>query len=279
LAAVPETLTVRQALAQAGLAPIDAQVLLAHALSVERSWLAGHATDRPGAADLERFFSLARRRREGEPVAYLTGRREFWGLSLAVDRSVLIPRPETETLVECALARLPADRPARVLDLGTGSGAVALAIAHERPLAAVWGTDRSQAALAIARANGERMKLANVRWLQSDWYHDLPGEDGRFDLIASNPPYVAEGDPHLWDGDLRFEPRSALAAGPQGLDALRVIIGDAPGWLAPGAFLVVEHGYDQADAVRDLMRGAGLRDLASLRDLAGTARVAAGRAR
>ncbi|HEX6138205.1 MAG TPA: peptide chain release factor N(5)-glutamine methyltransferase [Casimicrobiaceae bacterium] len=275
---MPDALTVRQALAQAGLAPIDAQVLLAHALDVERSWLAGHATDRLAAAEVARFLALARRRREGEPVAYLTGRREFFGLPLAVDRSVLIPRPETETLVECALARLPADRPARVLDLGTGSGAVALAIAHERPLAAVWGTDRSPAALAVARANGERMKLANVRWLQSDWYHDLSGEDGRFDLIASNPPYVADGDPHLREGDVRFEPRRALAAGAQGLDALRVIIGGAPDWLAARGFLVVEHGYDQADAVRDLMGRAGLADVASLRDLAGIVRVAAGRA-
>ena len=271
-------LTVRQALAQAGLAPTDAQALLAHALAVDRSWLIAHATDPLAAADVERFVALARRRRDGEPVAYLTGRRDFWGLALAVDRAVLIPRPETETLVECALERLPDDRRVRVLDLGTGSGAVALAIARERPLAEVWGTDRSTAALALARANGERMKLANVRWLQSDWYGEVGEERGRFDLIASNPPYVAEGDPHLREGDLRFEPVAALVAGRDGLDALRVVIGGARDRLAPGGFIVVEHGYDQADAVRELLRRAGFVDLASRRDLAGIPRVAAGRA-
>lgn len=272
------TLTVRQALAQAGLEPIDAQVLLAHVLAVDRSWLAAHATDPLAAGDVERFFALARRRRDGDPVAYLTGRREFWRLALAIDRSVLIPRPETETLVECALERLPADRPVRVLDLGTGSGAIALAIACERPLAEVWGTDRSPAALALARANAERMKLTNLRWLQSDWYDEVGEEVGRFDLIASNPPYVAEGDPHLREGDVRFEPPTALIAGRDGLDALRIIVGGARNRLVGGGFLVVEHGYDQADAVRDLLLRAGFCGLASRRDLAGIARVAVGRA-
>jgi release factor glutamine methyltransferase len=269
-------LTVRQALAQAGLAPIDAQALLAHALGVGRAWLAAHATDALPMASTERFFVLARRRREGEPVAYLVGTREFWGLSFAVDPSVLIPRPETETLVECALQRLPRDRPVRVLDLGTGSGAIALALAHERPDAAILATDRSAEALAVARANGERMKLANVHWLQSDWYRQLADRDGRFDLIASNPPYVAAGDPHLREGDVRFEPQSALAAGIDGLDALRVIVGGARERLVAGGSLVVEHGYDQAEAVRELLRAAGFTALESRRDLAGIARVAAG---
>jgi release factor glutamine methyltransferase len=271
-------LTLRQALAQAGLAPIDAQVLLAHVLGVDRSWLGAHATDPLAERDVERFFALARRRRDGEPVAYLTGRREFWRLTLAVDRSVLIPRPETETLVECALERLPTDRPVRVLDLGTGSGAIALALACERPLAEVWGTDRSPAALALARANGERMKLAHLRWLQSDWYDEIAEEAGRFDMIASNPPYVAEGDPHLRESDVRFEPPGALVAGPDGLAALRVIIGGARSRLVSGGFLVVEHGYDQAETVRELLLGAGFSGLASRRDLAGVPRVAVGRA-
>ena len=268
-------LTVRQALTQAGVAPIDAQVLLAHVLRVDRAWLIAHATDALAHAQVEQFFSLARQRRDGEPVAYLTGWREFWGLSLAVDRSVLIPRPETETLVECALRRLPADRPLRVLDLGTGSGAIALAVAQERSRADVLATDRSAAALVVAGKNADRMKLANVRWLQSDWYAELPAEGARFELIASNPPYIAEGDAHLREGDVRFEPRAALCAGADGLDALRIIIGGARKRLVEGGALVVEHGYDQADAVRDLMVGAGLSSVESLRDLAGIPRVAA----
>lgn len=270
-------MTVRQALAQAGVAPIDAQVLLAHVLAVDRAWLIAHATNPLAASDVERFFALARRRRDGEPVAYLTGLREFWGLSLVVDRSALIPRPETETLVECALRELPDDCATRVLDLGTGSGAIALAIAGERLQAEVWGTDRSAPALAIARINADRMKLANVRWLQSDWYAELPSEPEGFNLIASNPPYVADGDAHLSEGDVRFEPRTALCAGPDGLDALRIIIGGARERLVAGGLLVVEHGYDQAEAVRDLLQAAGLSDVESLRDLSGIPRVARGR--
>ena len=268
-------LTVRQALAQAGLEPPDARMLLAHVLGADRTWLIAHATDPLAATDIERFFALARRRRDGEPVAYLTGQREFWGLALAVDRSVLIPRSETETLVECALARLPLDRPVRVLDLGTGSGAIAIAIARERPQADIWATDQSQAALAIARTNAERMKLANVRWLQSDWYRDLPDREERFDLIASNPPYVAANDPHLREGDLRFEPPAALVAGSDGLDALRIIIAGARERLAAGGSLVVEHGYDQAEPVLSLLREAGFSELESRRDLAGIPRIAA----
>ena len=273
-----DRLTVRQALAQAGVAPIDAQVLLAHVVRADRAWLIAHATDALARSQAEQFFALARQRRDGEPVAYLTGWREFWGLSLAVDRSVLIPRPETETLVECALRRLPADRPLGVLDLGTGSGAIALAIAYERPWARVLATDRSAAALVVARNNADRMKLANVRWLQSNWYAGLPGEGARFELIASNPPYVADGDAHLREGDVRFEPPTALRAGADGLDALRVIIGGARQRLVEGGALVVEHGHDQAGAVRDLMLGAGFSDVESLRDLAGIPRVAAARA-
>ena len=266
-------MTIRQVLAQAGLAPIDAQVLLAHVLSTTRAWLVAHATDPLAASAVEAFFTLARRRRDGEPVAYLTGEREFWSMSLAVERSVLIPRPETETLVECALRALPADRPARVLDLGTGSGAIALAIAHERPQVEVFAIDVSAAALRLAKRNAERMKLGNVRWLQSDWYERLSGDGAMFDLIASNPPYVADADPHLAEGDARFEPASALRGGRDGLDALRVVIAGAPAWLAPGGALVVEHGYDQAEAVRALMRAASLADAGVFRDLAGIPRV------
>lgn len=267
----------RRALAQSGLAPLDAQVLLAHALGRDRAWLAAHATDTLERADVDRFFALAKRRRAGEPVAYLTGRREFWGLELTLTPAVLIPRPETETLVEAALQRLPPDRPLRVLDLGTGSGAVALALARERPKAQVWAIDASAATLAIATGNAERLRLHNVRFALSDWYADVPGDAGPFDAIVSNPPYVAADDPHLRAGDVPFEPVAALTAGADGLSALRVIVAGAPERLQASGWLVVEHGYDQADAVRALFAAAGLEALASLRDLSGVPRVAAGR--
>lgn len=269
---VDSTPTVRQALAQAGLAPIDAQVLLAHVLRVGRAWLVAHATDPLAPHDAEGFFALARRRRDGEPVAYLTGTREFFGLPLAVDRSVLIPRPETETLVEHALRALPPERRLRVLDLGTGSGAIALAIARERPHVEMVGADVSASALAVANRNAQRMKLANVRWLQSDWYEGLDGS-GPFGLIASNPPYVADGDPHLAEGDVRFEPAGALRAGPDGLLALRAVVAGAPARLVDGGTLVVEHGFDQAEAVRALVAAAGLAEPRTFRDLAGIPRV------
>lgn len=270
--------TMRQALAQSGLVPVDGQALLAHALGRDRAWLIAHAGDVLPSEDADRFFALARRRREGEPVAYLTGWREFWGLRLAVDPSVLIPRPETETLVEMALARLSSDRVPSVLDLGTGSGAIALAVAHERPLARVVASDRSQAALEVARANAQRLGIANIAFVSGDWYDALPPRTAtRFDLIASNPPYVAAGDVHLREGDLRFEPIGALAAGADGLDALRVIVAGAPARLAMGGWLVVEHGYDQSDPVQRLFAEAGLADIASARDLAGIPRVVAGR--
>lgn len=269
--------TVRRALAQSGLTPLDAQVLLAHGLGRDRAWLAAHATETLQRAALERFFALARRRRDGEPVAYLTGRREFWGLDLAVTPAVLIPRPETETLVEAALARLPADRPLRVLDLGTGSGAIALALANERPGAQVVGVDACAAALAVAAGNAAHLGLANARFLRSSWYADVPRAAAPFDAIVSNPPYVADGDPHLRSGDVRFEPAAALLGGPDGLAALRAIVAGAARWLRPGGWIVVEHGHDQAHALRVLLAGAGFEALASLRDLAGIPRVAAGR--
>lgn len=268
--------TVRRALAQSGLVPIDAQVLLAHVLRTNRAWLAAHAADALEHAALDAFFALAKRRRAGEPVAYLTGMREFWGLELAVTPDVLIPRPETETLVEAALARLPPSaRPLRVLDLATGSGAVALAIARERPSAQVVATDVSVDALAVASANASRLGLANVQFIASSWYAAVP--DGPYDAIVSNPPYVAAGDPHLGEGDLPFEPMAALVAGSDGLDALRSIVGGAPARLAAGGWLIVEHGYDQAERVAELLAAAGFEALATLRDLAGIPRVAAAR--
>jgi len=271
-----DAMTVRRALAQAGLAPIDAQVLLAHVLSRDRAWLVAHATDALAADQVDAFFALARRRREGEPVAYLTGVREFFGLPLAVDRTVLIPRPETETLVEWALRKLPADRPLRLLDLGTGSGAIALAIAQARPGSTVVATDNSADALSVARGNAARLQLSNIEWLRADWFDGLGM--ARFDAIVSNPPYVAAGDPHLAAGHVRHEPSHALASGPDGLDALRVIVAGAADHLVPGGWLAVEHGYDQTVPVRGLLQQARFGDLESLRDLSGIPRVAAGRA-
>jgi len=269
------TPTVRQALAQSGLVPVDAKVLLAHVLGRNRAWLAAHELDALTAAQAETFFALCRKRRDGEPVAYLTGSREFWGLDLDVSPDVLIPRPETETLVEVALTKLPRDRPLRVLDMGTGSGAIALALAHDRPKAAVFATDISDAALAVARGNAQRLQLANVEFAQADWYTGIPA--GQWDLIASNPPYVGAVDPYFEEGDLRFEPKRALASGLDGLAALRTIIGGARDRLDSGGWLVVEHGHDQSEAVRELFRAAGFQEVSATRDLAGIPRVVAGR--
>jgi release factor glutamine methyltransferase len=272
---MPDTLTVRQALVQCGLAPVDANALLAHATGKDRAWLVGHATDDLPQQDYERFIALASRRRDGEPVAYLTGWREFHSLMLHVTPDVLIPRPETETLVDAALAHTPSNEPTRVLDLGTGSGAVALAIAHARPRAAVIGVDISASALEVAAANALRLGIANARFMQSDWYAALG--TGVFDIIVANPPYIAADDPHLAEGDLRLEPRRALTPGGDGLGALRVIIDCAQTHLANGGVLLVEHGYDQSEAVAALFAGAGAVDTRGHRDLAGHWRVTEGR--
>jgi len=269
--------TVRRALAQAGLMPIDAQVLLAHTLGVDRAWLLAHATDELPRERADAFFALAKRRREGEPVAYLTGRREFHGLDLIVTPAVLVPRHETETLVDAVLERLPGDRPLRVVDLGTGSGAIALAIAHARPNAAVIATDVSDDALAVARDNATRLALANVAFARGSWYEALGGDAGPFDAILANPPYVAAGDPHLEAGDLPHEPPVALTSGDDGLDALRVIVAGAGSRLSEGGWLGVEHGYDQSETVRELFSGAGLAAIETRRDLAGIPRVVLGR--
>ncbi|HEY2862195.1 MAG TPA: peptide chain release factor N(5)-glutamine methyltransferase [Casimicrobiaceae bacterium] len=268
--------TISRALASSGLVPFEAKLLLSHVLGRDRAWIGAHADETISAAQATTFDALARRRRNGEPVAYLVGRREFYGLDLAITPDVLIPRPETELLVDLALARLPADRSARVLDLGTGSGAVALAIARNRPAAHVVGTDISGGALALAARNAVRLAIDNVAFLASDWFAALGNE--RFDLIAGNPPYVAAGDSHLVEGDLRHEPPQALTPGGDGLNSIRAIVSKAPAHLMPRGWLLLEHGHDQADAVATLFLDAGFVDVGAARDLAGILRVTHGRA-
>ncbi|MDQ3269253.1 MAG: peptide chain release factor N(5)-glutamine methyltransferase [Pseudomonadota bacterium] len=266
--------TLRQA--RALTAPEDAEALLAHALGRPRSWLYAHGDDDLEEDAAARFHALVQRRASGEPVAYLTGRRGFWSLDLQVTPATLIPRPETELLVEIALARLPGDRPLRVADLGTGSGAIALALAHERRNARVLATDVSAAALEVARANASRLGLANVEFRHGDWLVPLAGE--RIDLIGSNPPYIAETDEHLRQGDLRFEPAAALASGDDGLDAIRRIASGAGACLVPGGWLLIEHGWQQGAPVRALLQQAGLVEIATQRDLSLHERVSFGRA-
>ena len=257
-----------------GLPRLEAQMLLLHALGQPpqaRAWLLAHDDDAlPADADT-RLHALATRRLAGVPMAYLTGEKHFHGLRLRVDARVLDPRDDTETLVDWALALLPADAPRRVLDLGTGSGAIALAIAHARPQARVTAVDASADALTVARANAGRLGLA-VTLHHGDWLAPVAGE--RFDLIVSNPPYIAEGDAHL--PALAHEPRSALVSGADGLDDLRRIVATAPAHLAPGGWLLLEHGWDQAAAVRALLADAGFAQVQSRRDLAGIERCSGG---
>ena len=254
---------------------VDAEWLLAHSLQTPRSWLFAHSGDAVPAEAAVRFAALLARRQAGEPVAYLTGSQGFWTLDLAVSPATLVPRPETELLVERALARIPVNSASHVADLGTGSGAIALAIAKERPHTAVIATDASAAALEVARGNAARNGITNVEFREGDWLAPLAGET--FDLIASNPPYIAEGDPHLDRGDLRFEPPTALSSGEDGLDAIRSIVRDAPARLAPGGWLLLEHGWDQGALVRALLEAAGFIDVETAHDLEGRDRISLGR--
>jgi release factor glutamine methyltransferase len=269
-------------------ARVDAQTLLRHALGVTRAWLIAHADHALGSEEQARFNSLLQRRLRGEPVAYILGSREFYGLDFSVAPGVLIPRPDTETLVEAALRLIPETSPSpqpapasgrgsplRILDLGTGSGAIAIAIAVNRFDTAVTATDQSGAALTIARENAEKLGATNLRLLKSDWFSAL--KDELFDIIVSNPPYIAEADPHLSQGDLCFEPSSALASGADGLDDIRLIIADTPAHLERGGWLLLEHGYDQAERVAGLLKEAGFTEIGHATDLGGIQRVTLGR--
>ena len=290
-------------------ARIEVQCLLQQVLNVTRAYLLTHPERRLNKPEQAHYDELLRRRLSGEPIAYLLGEREFFGLSFKVTPDTLIPRPETELLVELALQRcggVAASPPGthrpppcggipspglsatlspgergwgrgcfRVLDLGTGSGAIALAIAHARPDIEVVACDTSLAALDVARENAQRLGIANASFVHSDWFQALTGK--RFDIIVANPPYIAAGDPHLAQGDLRFEPASALVSGDDGLHDIRQIINQANSHLEPGGWLLLEHGYDQAQQVRALLQQARFGEIFSASDLAGTDRVSGGR--
>jgi release factor glutamine methyltransferase len=255
----------------------EAEVLLGAALGRPRAWLLAHGEEQILDCEAtDRYEALVTRRAQGEPVAYLLGEKEFWSLPLAVAPGVLIPRPETELLVERALAHLPADRDCAVLDLACGSGAVALAVASERPRCRVTATDVSPAAVAATRANARRLGLGDrVEVLEGEWF--APVAERRFDVIASNPPYIADDDPRVEAAVRRWEPAGALFAGPTGLEALAAIVAGAPSRLVPGGWLVVEHGDTQGEDVRRLFAGSGFRNVWVCRDLAAHERCTEGR--
>lgn len=253
----------------------DARLLMAHAAGKPVSWLYAHGDALLDLATLQRFHSLVEARISGEPVAYLTGTRAFWRLELEVSSDTLIPRPETELLVELSLARLPVATEARVADLGTGSGAIALVIAKERPRARVIATDASPGALEVAKRNALGNGITNVEFRHGSWF--APLQDERFDLIASNPPYIADDDPHLQQGDLRFEPATALSSGSDGLQDIREIVSHAGEHLVAGGWLLLEHGFDQGAVIRELLGRAGFVGVTTETDLESRDRVTLGR--
>ena len=265
--------TIGQLLADAGMDAFEARLLLAHTLGCSRAQLITRSAETPAADQVQAVQDLFARRRAGEPVAYLVGYRDFHDVRLRVTPAVLIPRPETELLVDLASARV-GSQPLGVLDLGTGSGAIAIALAHLHPLARVTAVDTSPEALDIACENAAANN-ASVEFMHGDWFSPLAGR--QFDLIVSNPPYIRAGDLHLQQGDLRFEPMQALTDNADGLAALRIIASQAPAHLTPGGWLMMEHGHDQARAVREMLTHAGFVEVTSATDLAGIERVSAGR--
>ena len=271
-------ISVARALRKSGLQACDANLLLQAALDVNRAYLAAHHEQILSSRQTAACEKLIQRRRAGEPTAYILGEREFYGLNFKITPVVLIPRPETELLVEQALKRMPQDQSCKVLELGTGSGNIALALVHHRPLANVTAVDCSEAALAVARQNAKNLLGADYRGVMfknSDWYDALGVET--YDYIISNPPYVASDDAHLQQGDVRFEPRQALNGGAGGLECIRQIIQGAPSHLCAGGWLLLEHGYDQAHSCMQLLAQSGFTRLFCANDLAGIPRVSGGR--
>ena len=256
-------------------AKLEAQLLLQHILNVNRAWLIAHENDALQPNIHAVFEALLNRRLAGEPMAYILGCREFYGLDLMVTPDTLIPRPDTETLVEVALAKISNIPNQSILDLGTGTGAIALAMAKNRPQASITAVDASVGALKVAKQNAENLSIHNIEFVFSNWFENL--ENQKFDVIVSNPPYIEDQDSHLTQGDLRFEPISALASGVDGLDDIRQIIGDCLIYLKPQAWLMLEHGYNQAAQVVDLMADVGLTNIETIKDLGNNDRVTIGK--
>ena len=263
----------REQLAGLDSARLEGEILLAQALNTSRSYLYANPDMEPPQQRLTVFRALLKRRAKGEPIAYITGRREFWSLELEINADVLIPRPETELLVEQALELIPENADWRIGDLGTGSGAIALAIAHERPGCEIHASDISEAALLLAGRNQQRLAIDNLQFHQGSWCEPLSGQ---FMLLVSNPPYIAAGDVHLISGDCRFEPQIALTPGADGLAAIRQIISQAGSFLRPGGWLLLEHGFDQSARVQELLQTAGYQNVRSVADLAGHERLSMG---
>lgn len=266
--------TASQQLSQLSDSPrLDAEILLAHSLDKSRSWLITWPENTPDETQLALFQQLLQQRLQGQPIAHLTGEREFWSLPLQVTADTLIPRPDTELMVEQILLHYPAQPPIQLLDLGTGSGAIALALAHERPGWRITASDRSEAALQVAQRNAEQLDL-DIEFIHSDWFSALQGRS--FDVIASNPPYIPRDDPHLSQGDVRFEPLSALASGDDGLDDIRHICATAARFLKPGGQLFIEHGYDQKTEIHEIFHKNHYHSIRQHHDLAGNPRLTSG---
>lgn len=270
----PETIAQALATACRSIDPADARLLLEYVLHVNHAFLLTHPEQLLTGQQSATFSQLIQERAKGLPVAYLIGERPFYDLTFQVTNAVLIPRPETELLAEWALQLIPADRSRRILDLGTGSGAIAITIAKHRPQSHVVAVDLSADAIAVAQRNAEALGVTHLQLIAGNWFDELSRE--KFDLIVSNPPYVAEHDPHLQQGDLRFEPKMALSAGDDGLACIDHIIAAAPGHLATDGWLLLEHGYDQVQACRELLQQAGFNNICSKPDLAGIMRVSGG---
>lgn len=273
MATVKENLTRSAELTHSDTARLDTEILLGSVLGRPRTWLYTWPEYELAETEQQQFHQLFERRKNGEPVAHLTGEREFWSLPLKVSTATLIPRPETELLVETALALCPQEK-LRALDLGTGTGAIALALASEKPDWRIVAAEKSAQAVALAEENRRSLGFDNVRLVQSDWFEKLPPQ--QFDLIASNPPYIDAADPHLRRGDVRFEPRSALVAGREGLADIELIARQSIEYLQPGGWLLVEHGWQQAGKVREIFAEAGLQNIASRKDFSGWERITSG---
>jgi len=260
-----------QAFVESSTPRLDSEVLLAHVLNKPRSWLHAWPEKSLESESAEQFESLVRERQAGKPIAYILGQREFWSLPFIVNEHVLIPRPETELLVEILLSALPKALATTVLELGTGSGAVALSIAKERPFWEITAVDISSEALVIAQQNAEALGIDTVGFIQSDWFSSVPAQ--KFDVIISNPPYIADDSPYLVEGDVQHEPRKALISGPDGLDDIRKISRDALNYLKPEGLLCLEHGYDQGEVVREILKVAGYCNIRTQKDLQGLDRM------